>query len=265
MSISFACIINVLLIATQPAEAAAEPSVDKAPEATPIESLTLDLGKLPKEVKYKIGRIGENNSVIDIRGTIVAKTSVLESSVEIEDAFTRESSDETATLKETCAKDSLLTLQRAEGIAPDGDGFNVLVEDGKVKFQPKSGDASEDEFAKNSITRSAFLRIITLLPREKDKTYSFGNLLRPDHYKTGDGPYVVECKGEESLDRGAGPIACTKFELHTEKDTDRQIVEFLVSADGLLQRMTYDGREVTDLVTEADKPVDEPKADDANP
>lgn len=257
MLIPFACLVCFVVCGASQPEVADAPADNHAvAEATPIESLTLDFGKLPKEARYKIGRIGPNNSVIDVRGTIVSTTNVQDSVVRMEDVFTSESGDVTGSLKETCAKDSLLTLQKAEGDAPgddDSEDFTVVVEEGKAKHQTKSGASSETPFAKGSITRSAFTRIVGLLPRDKGKSYSFAHLLRPDKYKAGDGPYVVTCMGEEPLDRGAGDVTCTKFELRSEKNKNRgPIVVFLVGTDGLLQRMIYDGREITDLTTETE-------------
>lgn len=149
----------------------------------------------------------------------------------------------TTTITE-CESDPLLSLRKVllkvkiPG-QPDKTG-GCVVKDGKLHVTDPDGKTLVADYPPGTVSQTAIFRIVTRLPREKGRAYTFSHYLDPGNPEVEtaptDKPFALECKGEETVDINGREVACTAYEL----TGTRRGMKFFVSPDQTLALMQAD-------------------------
>ncbi len=153
-----------------------------------------------------------------------------------------------------CQRDNYLSPSK---ILSKGEGddevatFVAVIEGGKAKVE-FDGRERIIEIPDDTVSFSALVRILPLLPRDKGLRIEFPHWLESSELNLKD-DFMIECLGQDALTRDDQELVCTKFRL-----TGMGIMpmDAWVDSDGVLQRMLIDKRKVMDLATDD---MDDPK------
>jgi len=238
-----ACVAILFL----PAPAIAQES----PRAIKLSSLMLDLGRLESgEQRYTYRAQSPASNEQAVKGTVVFAMEVKNDTVILRDTMelTVRGNRWSLDLVHHCRKNNYLSPAKIESTGQGDDEvatFVAVIEDGKATVRV-GGQERIIDIPADTVTFSAFVRLLPLLPREKGIRISFPHWLESSELNLKQ-DFVTECLGEEAITRGDQELPCTKYRL-----TSGQIMptEAWVDSRGILQRLLIDRRKVIDLVQE---------------
>jgi len=213
--------------------------------------VVLDLNRLKTlgEQRYNFQASKPSGNTIAITGTFTFATEVQRDKVVLRDKIelTHQEMKLSLTLVHHCKKNNYLTPERIESKGAGGEfsTFVATIVNGKAAVKI-NGRENTIEVPPDTVSYSALVRLLPLLPREKGLRISFPHWLESSelHLKK---DFVIECLGEEQITRGTQKWRCTKYRL-----TSSQIMpmDAWIDSDNILQRLLIDERKVLDLIQE---------------
>lgn len=192
------------------------PAQDAMPKS--LGSMQLDLDALRKwETRiytYRAKSPGRNDE--KILGTVTLKTDVNSRQIVFVDQveLTYRGEKLSLNLKHECRRDSYLSpvLIESAGSGTDEFGTYTLTVDGTDATVRRKGQMQVIELPKTTVTSWAFMRLVTLLPRQKGSVVVFDHWMESEELNQ-KRKYRVESLGVDSIHRGDIGVSCTKFRL----------------------------------------------------
>jgi hypothetical protein len=148
-------------------------------------------------------------------------------------------------MTQVCRMDQYLSPVKIEYKGKGSDEletFKATIKDGQAKIEGQRNGMME--IPKGTVTSSAFIRIVTQLPRVKGATYRYDFALEASEMNLKK-EYLVKVIGKETIDSN-GPVKCWKISQNGGGISEQL---FWVTEDGILQRILMDGRKQIDLQT----------------
>jgi hypothetical protein len=148
-------------------------------------------------------------------------------------------------MTQVCRMDQYLSPVKIECKGKGNDEFETFkatIKDGQAKIEGQRNGMME--IPKGTVTSSAFMRIVTQLPRFKGATYRYDFALEASEMNLKK-EYLVKVIGKETIDSN-GPVKCWKISQNGVGIGEQL---FWVTEGGILQRILMDGRKQIDLQT----------------
>ena len=148
-------------------------------------------------------------------------------------------------MTQVCRMDQYLSSVKIECKGKGSDEFETFkatIKDGQAKIEGQRNGMME--IPMGTVTSSAFVRIVTQLPRVKGATYRYDFALEASEMNLKK-EYLVKVIGKETIDSN-GPVKCWKISQNGGGISEQL---FWVTEDGILQRILMDGRKQIDLQT----------------
>jgi hypothetical protein len=148
-------------------------------------------------------------------------------------------------MTQVCRMDQYLSPVKIETKGKGSDEFETFkatIKDGQAKIEGQRNGMME--IPKGTVTSSAFMRIVTQLPRFKGATYRYDFALEASEMNLKK-EYLVKVIGKETIDSN-GPVKCWKISQNGGGIGEQL---YWVTDDGILQRILMDGRKQIDLQT----------------
>jgi hypothetical protein len=149
-------------------------------------------------------------------------------------------------MTQVCRMDQYLSSVKIECKGKGSDEFETFkatIKDGQAKIEGQRRNGMM-EIPKGTVTSSAFMRIVTQLPRFKGATYRYDFALEASEMNLKK-EYLVKVIGKEIIDSN-GPVKCWKISQNGGGIREQL---YWVTEDGILQRILMDGRKQIDLQT----------------
>ena len=226
-----------------------------AQETKPLGSIDLDLDRLKtwgtKIYTYEASRPGSSEKTVIGRASL--KTEATGDFIVLNDRMEMEVRGKklTGDLSHRCKKDNFLSPVRIECKGEGDDEFGTFIAtiNGKKATISSNGQEREMELPRNVVTWLAFLRLVTLLPRQEGIRISYPYSLESGELNLKK-DFLVECMGRETVQSGQERITCAKFRL---TGSGIHPAFFWVNDDGVLHRVLIDGRKLMQLQNDRDK------------
>ena len=148
-------------------------------------------------------------------------------------------------MTQVCLKDQYLSPVKIECKGKESDEFETFkatIKDGQAKIEGQRNGMME--IPKGTVTSSAFMRIVTQLPRVEGATYRYDFALEASEMNLKK-EYLLKVIGKEIIDSN-GPVKCWKISKNGGGIREQL---FWVTEEGILQRILMDGRKQIDLQT----------------
>jgi hypothetical protein len=184
-----------------------------------------------------------------IVGTVSSAVEMTDEAVILRDSFQMTYRGEKLSLEmlHTCRKDNFLSPTRIESNGKGSDAaatFVATVVDGQATVRTKGGRETTREIPDGTITMAAMMRLVTLVPRQPGRSYSYEYSLESEelHLKK---EYRLSVLQPETITISERQVVCSKFKL-----TGGGIhpVYYWVTNHGVLQRLVMDDRKVLELM-----------------
>lgn len=187
------------------------------------------------------------------RGRVVLSTEVRDGKVILTDEVKVTYRGESMQLNivHECRLDNYLSPIRIESKGTGDDEFGTFVatfRDGAATVVSDEG-TSVVKVPEDTVAYLALLRLVTLLPREPGRVYTFDHWLESSEMLLKH-DYRIECVGYDSVAHGEKKFRCAKFAVSSQR---AQVLEVWVSSRGWILRMILDERKLFEL----DEPYDD--------
>ena len=195
--------------------------------------------------RYKFTLI-KNEEKIEL-GSVTLRNKLAKDRVILTDEFLLRIEGKPISLNMTqvCLKDQYLSPVKIE-CKGKGDEefptFKATIKDGQAKIEGQRNGMME--IPKGTVTSSAFMRIVTQLPRVEGATYRYDFALEASEMNLKK-EYLLKVIGKEIIDSN-GPVKCWKISKNGGGIREQL---FWVTEEGILQRILMDGRKQIDLQT----------------
>lgn len=224
------------------------PAQDAIPKS--LGSMQLDLDTLRKwETRiytYRAKSPGQN--VQKHFGTFTLSTDVKSGQIVLVDQLelTYRGEKLSLNLKHECKQDSYLSpvLIESEGSGSDELGTFTLTVDGTDATVRRKGQMQVIELPKGTVTSWAFMRLVTLLPRQKGSVVVFDHWMESEELNQ-KRKFQVESLGVDSIHLGDVDVSCTKFRLD---GGGNHPAYYWVDESDVLQQVLADGRKLIQLM-----------------
>lgn len=222
----------------------------QAPAQDRLSTLVLDFDSLrqwkTRTYTYRAaspGRTEQTNL-----GKFTLKTTVTSERVELDDSveLTYGGEEMSLRLRHECKRDNFLSPVRIESNGKSSDEFGtfILTVDGTKGKVRRNGDDKPIELPEQTVTSWAFMRLVTLVPRQKGTVLTFDHWMESEELNQKRN-YRIESLGPDSIQSGDDEIMCTKFRLD---GGGSHPAFYWVNTMGLLQQMLIDERKWIELV-----------------
>ena len=196
--------------------------------------------------RYKITLI-KNEEKIEM-GSVTFRNKLTGNRVILTDEyqFSIEAIPMSLNMTQVCLKDKYLSPVRIDCNGKGSDEFETFkatIKDGQAKIEGQRNGMME--IPKGTVTSSAFMRIVTQLPRFKGATYRYDFALEASEMNLKK-EYLVKVIGKETIINNGVPVKCWKISQNGGGITEQL---FWVTEEGILQRILMDGRKQIDLQT----------------
>ncbi len=195
--------------------------------------------------RYKFTLI-KNEEKIEL-GSVTLRNKLAKDRVILTDEFLLRIEGKPISLNMTqvCLKDQYLSPVKIECKGKGSDEFETFkatIKDGQAKIEGQRNGMME--IPKGTVTSSAFMRIVTQLPRVEGATYRYDFALEASEMNLKK-EYLLKVIGKEIIDSN-GPVKCWKISKNGGGIREQL---FWVTEEGILQRILMDGRKQIDLQT----------------
>lgn len=195
--------------------------------------------------RYKFTLI-KNEEKIEL-GSVTLRNKLAKDRVILTDEFLLRIEGKPISLNMTqvCLKDQYLSPVKIECKGKESDEFETFkatIKDGQAKIEGQRNGMME--IPKGTVTSSAFMRIVTQLPRVEGATYRYDFALEASEMNLKK-EYLLKVIGKEIIDSN-GPVKCWKISKNGGGIREQL---FWVTEEGILQRILMDGRKQIDLQT----------------
>jgi hypothetical protein len=244
--ISTACLLAAALGTTN-----TRAQQEDAPKAVPLQEAKLDVPRLKawgtRRFSYVVDRNGERTAL----GTVTLRTGISGDRVDMHDSWALKwhGKDLSLDLKLACKAGGLLRPTSIRSVGKGDDEvatFTVDVGTEKAEVKMEDGRTREMKLPADTLTDCALLRVFTLLPQEKGKSYGVGHSLEVSELNL-KGPAEITCDGPDEIKLRGQRVKSVKFVFRQQ---GRVVEEAWVDGDGVLRQVRIDGRKV--LVEEPD-------------
>ena len=221
-------------------------------DQTAIGDLLLDLDRLKMqgEQRYTFHVTPPGETKEAGKGSVSYATEVKDDTVILRDKMemTYRGKKLSLFLVHYCRKNNYLSPTKIESTGEGDDELGTFianVEGGKATVTI-DGKESVIDLPPDTVSFSALVRLLPLLPRAKETRISFQHWLESSelHLKK---QFLIECLGEEEITRGDRKLLCTKYRLTSNQTMP---MDAWIDSDNILQRLLIDERKVMDLVQE---------------
>ena len=251
--------IGILLLVSSTLLCTISQAEDQGGKATDWGSLEINLSDLKawgnKDYTYSLRERG--SEAYNIIGTVTLSTELTKDTVLLKDRYQMSYKGETHSMEisQSCRKNNFLFPRfiesKGDEIDEGGSFVATVSDDGMATIRAQNGRESVLELPDGTITLTAMLRLVTLLPTTPGRTYSYAYSLESGEMNLKK-KYALTALQPETITVSNTQIACSKFELTGGGSISP--VYYWVSRDGVLQRMMMDDRKVMELKVTPDRP-----------
>lgn len=204
---------------------------------TPLQDENLDLDTLKRWGERKFSFNIERNGMRERLGTVAMNTQFKDQTVTLHDVWKLKwrGNDLSLDLKMNCHANNLLRPTKIASVGKGDDevgSFTVSVNETSGVVEAEDGRVRRIDFPPDTLTDAALFRILTLLPRDEEKTYSIGHFMEISELNL-KGPATIQYKGLDEIKLHGDLMSLHKFNY--ERDGRVSVEVWLDDKDNLRQ------------------------------